>query len=202
MILRFLIITALSLLWSTKSFCNEIQIFGDSIFNTRNKGVRNELQKMTNKHIPDHSQTGKWVWEIKNQYLRAGKEGLRTVILNGGGNDMFGSNCRPFSDRCKEALKNAVINLEEIFDIIAEEGREHIIFLGGHYTMGWNGGYENAVDLCYEYVIPVCENAKIRCTLIDLREQFKGRSDWLEWDGIHPNDQGVKKISERIFEHL
>ena len=202
MTFRLIILMALSLLWSDKSFSNEIQIFGDSIFATRNKGVRNELQKLTNTHIPDHSQTGKWVWEIKKQYLQAKKDGLRTVILNGGGNDMFGSDCRSVSGRCKEALKNAVANLKELFDIIAGEGRDRIIFLGGHYTMGWNGGYENAVDLCYEHVIPVCENAKIRCTLIDLREQFKGHSDWLEWDGIHPNDQGVKKISERIFEQL
>lgn len=198
----FKILSFLMLFWSADSFCNEIQIFGDSIFATRNKGVRNELQKLTHTNIPDHSQTGKWVWEIKNQYLQANKDGMRTVILNGGGNDMFGSNCRPVSDNCKQALSNAVVNLEELFNIIAEDGREHIIFLGGHYPMGWNGGYENAVDLCYQQVIPICENSQVKCTLIDLRDQFKGHSDWLDWDGVHPNDTGVKKISERIFEVL
>lgn len=202
MTVKLMTVTILLLLFGSDGFSNEIQIFGDSIFATRNKGVRNELQKLTDTHIPDHSQTGKWVWEIKNQYLQTNKDGLQTVILNGGGNDMFGSNCRPVSDGCREALENAIVNLRELFNIIAEEGREHIIFLGGHYTMGWNGGYEDAVDLCYQHVLPVCENSKIKCTLIDLREQFEGRSDWLDWDGIHPNDVGVRKIAERIFEAL
>ena len=193
------------LLMGISSICKAtpIQIFGDSIFATRNKGVRTQLQHMTGQAIADYSQTGKWAWEIKNQYIYADKTDMHTVILDGGGNDLFGSNCRyNISSQCRQNLINASLAIRDLFDIIANENRQHIIFVGGHYPLGRRNGYNQAVDFCYDLITPICEQAKIPCTLIDLRHQFEGHADWLEWDGVHPNGVGVTKIAERIFEKL
>lgn len=191
------------LLFSTCGLGNEIHIFGDSIFATQDKGIRRELQNITGYAIADHSQTGKWVWEIKEQYLANRDSDLHTAVIDGGGNDMFGSNCKNnVSDQCKQAFNNASNILTELYQIMYEDGVSCIVYLGGHYPMGWSAGYDQAVDYAYDVLSPICEKSPVPCYSVDIREQFKGQSGWFNWDGVHPNNVGVRKMAERIAAHL
>ena len=179
-----------------------IRIYGDSIFNTRNKGVRRELEYKLGQRVEDYSKTGAWAWEIRKLYESRQPEKTDVLILDGGGNDMVGAGCRPFSDRCKRAMADAVRNIEGIIRHarINQHANLKIIVLGGHYPQGWNAGYEGAVNYAYEKMAPVCDEWNTRCTLLDIRGLLK--SNMLEWDGIHPNEAGIRLIAEMIYAEI
>ncbi len=192
----------LVLLFFISSFClgNEIHIFGDSVFDTQDRGIHRELQSLTGTQITDHSKSGTWMNEIRDSYLRyRDDDDLKIVVIDGGGNDMLGSNCRGFSEECKMAIDNAIIIIANLFKTMEEDGVEQIIYLGGYYFSGWQAGYNSVVDYSFEQLTPVCD--EVSCTLIDPREDFKDTSH-ISWDGIHPSGKGVRRLAELIYEAL
>lgn len=179
-------------------------IFGDSIFATLNHRIKNLLENKSGKQIADHSESGKWALEIKNQYINSRSQKPEVVIMDGGGNDVLGNsnNCKSFNEKCKIVVKNAVQMIKDTFDMMAEDGVKYIFFLGSHYPRGWSNGYDLVVDYGYTLTEPLCRDSVVPCKLIDPREKFNTTANVLEWDGVHPNNLGTEILASMIYENL
>lgn len=180
---------------------NTIHMFGDSVFETQGKGVHRELQNITGQSISDHSKGGTWMGTIVESYHRYKDDDLKIVVMDGGGNDMTGSNCKNFSEQCRNAMDNAIQIVADIIPVMEEEGIEKLIFVGGYYFTGWQAGYDHVVDYCYEKLQPICDSSEI-CTLVDPREDFRNNGHFIGWDGVHPTGAGVRRLAELIYESM
>ena len=179
-----------------------VQMFGDSIFATSDHRIGKQLAGLANVTIADHSVSGSVVSQIRDQYLSHRSEQIRTVILDGGGNDILGNkgNCQnKLNDACKSLIKKVVDVVKETFSHMANDGIHQIVYLGCHYPMGWNAGFNQAVDYSYPLLADACYFSPVPCILVDPRQTFKDRSDLLEWDGIHPNWNGTDVMAKLIW---
>lgn len=178
-----------------------IHIFGDSIFTTSNHRIKTVLEQHLKKSITDHSVAGSWTKEIKQQYTNVRNQNIEISIMDGGGNDVFGnsSDCKAFNDKCKQVVLRGIQNHRDSFEMMAQDGVHSIVFLGCHYTQGWNGGYDKAIDYSYFLLEELCSNSIVPCALVDPREKFKTTKGLLEWDGTHPNYEGTKVLADMIF---
>lgn len=182
-----------------------IHMFGDSIFATLNHRIKSLLENKIGQKIADHSQTGKWAWEVKNQYIANRNQKPQIIVMDGGGNDILGTSwdCKRFTEKCKNVVKNAANNIEATFKLMAEDGVKHILFMGCHYTRNQNSGYDPVVDYSYTtFLFPICSASKVPCQIVDPREKIKAASNSLEWDGVHPNQVGTQILADLIFEKL
>jgi lysophospholipase L1-like esterase len=181
-----------------------IRIFGDSIFATSNHRIRTVLEQHLKKSLTDYSVSGSWTKDIKEQYIKARDQKVQIVIMNGGGNDVFGnsSDCRALNDKCKQVVANGLQNHKESFNMIEEDGVHNIVFLGFHYTTGLNGGYGKVIDYTYPLLEELCDTSNVPCILVDPREKFKNTGGLLEWDGTHPNYEGTKILADMIFDKM
>ena len=137
-------------------------IMGDSIF-ALNGEIERELERQTGIDIHSRARlfarflkrTG-MVPPIPKQY----KSGYRTVIMDGGGNDVLIGNdeqCRePVNKGCKQLFQVFIASLGEFFTRIAADGVESVVFLGyyhpganfAHLYKGMDHGMERLIDLC------------------------------------------------------
>jgi len=181
-----------------------IQIFGDSIFATSNHRIKSILEGLAKVSIKDSSVSGSKTNEISEQYRQARGESIKTVIRDGGGNDVFGDsdNCRAFNDACKRVVDEGMKNYKKDFTMMTEDGVHNIILLGFHYPQGWMSGFEKVIDYTMPLIENLCEDSVVPCVLIDPREKFKSTGGLLEWDGVHPNAKGCQVMAEMIFEKM
>ena len=112
-----------------------IQIFGDSIFATSNHRIKSILEGLAKVSIKDSSVSGSKTNEISEQYRQARGESIKTVIRDGGGNDVFGDsdNCRAFNDACKRVVDEGMKNYKKDFTMMTEDGVHNIILLGSEH---------------------------------------------------------------------
>lgn len=179
-----------------------VQMFGDSIFATSDHRIGKQLASLAGVTITDHSVSGAIISQIRDQYLSHRSEQIRTVILDGGGNDILGNkgNCQnKLNDACKAIIKKAVDVVREAFSTMADDGVHQVIYLGCHYPMGWNSGFGQAVDYGYTLLSDACYRSPVPCLLVDPRNTFKDHSDLLEWDGVHPNWNGTDVMAKLIW---
>lgn len=181
-----------------------VQIFGDSIFATSNHRIRAVLESLTHLKIKDSSVSGAVTKEITEQYRRSRSENIKTVIRDGGGNDVFGKgeDCKAFNEACKKVVENGLKNYEEDFAMMTEDGVHNIILLGFHYPTGWMAGYDKVIDYTMPLIQEICDGSSIPCQLVDPRKKFRETSGLLEWDGVHPNMEGGKVMAQMIFEKM
>lgn len=182
-----------------------VRIFGDSIFTSGGNMIKQELEPLIKKTITSHAVAGTVMNQIKDQYFNSKAQGMRTVIFDGGGNDVLGArgDCQSqFSPRCKGIIDGIGSTAKALFEDMAKSGVTNIVYLSCYYPINWNNGFVQAVDYGYEVVKKACEDSKAPCTIIDPRASFKGRNDLIEWDGIHPNRGGAALIAKLIWEGM
>ncbi|MBF0440993.1 MAG: SGNH/GDSL hydrolase family protein [Oligoflexales bacterium] len=180
-----------------------IRIFGDSIFTTSDHRIKKQLESLASISITDHAVGGAIMSQIKDQYIANRTQKIKTVIMDGGGNDILGNkgNCQnQMNDTCKSLIKSIVDTLRGIFELMKEDGVHQIVFLGCHYPMGWNGGFEQSVDYGHTLLEVACSESTVPCMVVDPRQTFKNKSDLLEWDGVHPNWNGTAVMAKLIWD--
>ncbi len=180
-------------------------LFGDSIFTTSDHRIRRQLESLAAITIQDHAAGGAVMSQIRDQYKSFRTQKIRTVLMDGGGNDILGNagSCKnQLSDACRSIIKGLVTNLEELFAMMREDGVHQIVFLGCHYPTGWNAGFEQAVDYGYTLLAVACGSSAVPCLLVDPRQTIKNGANLLEWDGVHPNWNGTAVLAQLVWDEM
>jgi len=198
MFLRYAILIYL-LCKSSFGFAEYVMI-GDSIFVHRGEEIKRNLEISKKIKITNYAKTGSWMKEIVVQYSKARKAYNDVVIMDGGSNNILGDsgNCRGNpNDACKSHLERISIEFKNLLETMEKDGIAMVFYLGPYYGSGWNGSnYEKSIDMGSDLIRSVCNDSKIDCCFIDPRKVMTGNVR--EWDGIHPNAEGVKILSEII----
>lgn len=193
----------LSFLISSMAF-SETYMVGDSIFAHRGGEVRRLIEADKSIAISSSAVTGARFWQIVKQFDDSRAGFGDTIIMDGGGNDIFGNSsvCRNTrTERCKYIIEDISRQFSSLLIRMRERGVGKIVFLTPYYTIGRIGsGYERAVDYGIDLFIPICSQAPIECSIVDARPLMKGPV--YEWDGVHPNQNGTRILASAIASTL
>lgn len=173
-------------------------IIGDSMFAGGSTIPSLLIQWSGDKEIENYARVGAslidgWVLSIPKQYeLIPDKSNISTLIMDGGGNDVFSlrRDCAIFNQKCKDRIHESI----GILDVFLENvSAQNIIYLGFYYARGMN----QAVDEGMEALSQVCrEDDVIPCFLVDPRNF----SLPLGWDGVHPTNEGYQRLATAIWD--
>lgn len=185
-------------------------IVGDSIF-ALSGDIHEYLEEDLDENIDTHARSGCQVnggslicssrYTIPNQYDNADKDGIDTVIMNGGGNDFLigeGGDCT--TDACvEEVLMGIEQTLAGMYEDMENDGIEEIIFLGYYNTGDAEQDQINELSTGYKM-----ENyPQMGVKFIDTRQAFEGNeSEYISSDGIHPTAEGSRVLADLILETL
>lgn len=182
-----------------------IRIFGDSIFTSGGGAIEQELERLMTRTIDSHAVAGTVMAQIRDQYKSQRGQGIRTVIVDGGGNDVLGARgeCQNrMSEGCRNVIDNAAAIARDLFAMMAQDGVANVVHLTCHYPVGWNAGFDQAVDYGYAAIAQACEESGANCVLVDPRTEMRGRNNLFEWDGIHPNRAGAQVMASLIWDKI
>ena len=134
-----------------------------------------------------------WVMSIPDQYEKNKVQGTTTIIMDGGGNDVFSikSDCTMVNDNCKTTLDLITLILKDLFAQMRSDGVEYIIYTGVYEITG----LEQAIDYGCTKIGDVCKISE-KCYFVDMRNETINTG----WDGVHPTNEGFVKIANRIWE--
>lgn len=143
-------------------------------------------------------------YTIPNQFERANKRGIETVIMNGGGNDFLlgdGAGCgAATSSACQEVLMAVEETIDGLFSDIQSEGITEIVYLGYFATTASSGNNDlNDYSMNYKAANYPMKGVKF----VDTRASFAGNeSSYIISDGIHPSAAGSRVLANLILEAL
>lgn len=208
---------AISLLFSTTALAvnpgtgsPDTMILGDSIFALSgdiHRYLESDLKKTINTHARSGCQlTGGNIlcsrrYSVESQYSSASKKGIKTVIFNGGGNDIQLNNCRPSLSRCMPLLNDLENRIATLVQQMHSDGIEQIIFLGYYNAVG---GAENLHEINnYSMNYKTGAYPGLGVTFVDVRSAFAGNeSRYITRDGIHPTAAGSRVLADLIIKAL
>lgn len=148
----------------------------------------------------DESISGTWIGNgaansIPSQY-RDHSDGIRFVLMNGGGNDCW-------QGGTEQDRNNALDAASELFDDMAENGVEKIVYffypdpIGGQYA-----SLTACLDLLRPDMKALCDGlVSPECHWVDLRDTWDGHPEYTS-DGIHVAGPGNVPTATAIFEAM
>lgn len=185
-------------------------IVGDSIF-ALSGDIHEYLEADLDENIDTHARSGCQVnggslicsrrYSIPNQYENADKDGIETVIMNGGGNDFLigeGGDCT--TEACvEEVLMGIEQTLAGMYNDMQNDGIDEIVFLG-YYNLG-DPEQDPINNLSMSYKMENYPQMGVK--FIDTRPSFEGNeSEYISSDGIHPTAAGSRVLADLILETL
>lgn len=186
-------------------------IIGDSIF-ALSGDIHRYLQNDLNETINTYARSGCQMnggniicssyYSVPRQYSRASKRGIKTVIMNGGGNDFLlgdGAGCGAV-ENCLEVLFAVEETISGLVDDMHSDGIQKIIFLGYYSTTASSGN--NALnDYSMNYKAANYPSMGVR--FVETRPAFRGNeSRYITSDGIHPTAAGSRVLATLIRQAL
>jgi lysophospholipase L1-like esterase len=197
------ILSLLIFFYAQSSFADYVMI-GDSLFVHRNQEIKSQIESSQHIKITNHAVTGHWFKQIVKQYKQANIKVDDTIIMDGGGNDIMGNagNCRnKMNKNCINQVDEISIQFKELLDLMLNNMIFKVYYLSCYHTTGWQGsGYDQVIDYGVEKMKSICADHLVQCIFIDTRSKMTG--DVFEWDGVHPNQRGVRILSDLILEAL
>ena len=181
----------------------QVIILGDSIFALSGE-IRKELAQLSSLDIESYARNGALMKNIVKQYGKARKNlSARTIIMNGGGNDVLANlrECQELSDKCKEAIDEAIDHGYEVVDKMEADGIDNIVYLGYYYTKVLGNGLNDANDYAMEKIITFCQSISIDCHVVDTRKRLRMRG-YRKLDGIHPTDRASRIMARMIWDTM
>lgn len=145
----------------------------------------------------DKSVSGTWIGDGKSNSIpkqyENNKNGVRFVLMNGGGNDCWQGG--QASDRT-----NALNAAEALFGLMAENGVEKIVYF--FYPDPIGGSFAN-LTACLNLLRPdmkaLCDSqTALECHWVDLRETWNGHPEYTT-DGIHVAGPGNVPTATAIW---
>jgi hypothetical protein len=148
----------------------------------------------------DKSVSGTWIGNgasnsIPAQY-RSNSDGVRFVLMNGGGNDCWQGGM--------ESHRTAALNAAEtLFEDMAENGVEKIVYFFYPDPIGASFASLTAcLDLLRPAMKTLCDELTApKCYWVDLREAWEGHPEYTS-DGIHVAGPGNVPTATAIFESM
>jgi lysophospholipase L1-like esterase len=188
---------------SKTAAANETIIIGDSIF-ALSGVIRDELERLSPLNFNSYARTGAVMSQVVRQYWRSRANGIaKTVIMNGGGNDVLFNrrSCQSFNRRCINEIEDAVDQGSRLASQMADDGVEHIVFVGYYYTSSFASGLDDAIDYAMSRIPSICGSVNIQCEVVDTRDIMAGPGN-RSWDGIHPSTRGSVKIARHLWRRM
>ncbi|MCJ8500401.1 SGNH/GDSL hydrolase family protein [Desulfatitalea alkaliphila] len=153
---------------------------------------------------------------IPKQYNKAIAEGpIRTVILDGGGNDVligaqrdcstsYGTN---LSRACHQVIDNVAAVTRTMLDKMVADGVENIVWQGYYYTD--NDQLWQVLEVSTERAIAdmqrfQAEHPQIKAIYVDVRPYFDKNNArrYTTWDGIHPTKATSETLADVLWEAM
>jgi len=188
----------------------DTMILGDSIF-ALSGDIHENLEADLHENIDTYARSGcqltggnilcSRLYSVENQYARADKSGIRTVVFNGGGNDIQLNSCRPSLSACMPLLNELEDRIATLVQKMRNDGIEEIIFLGYYNAVGSAEDLQDINNYSMNYKAAAYPGMGVK--FIDVRADFAGReSIYITSDGIHPTAAGSRVLSNRILQAL
>lgn len=195
-----------------------VVMLGDSIFALSNEETE-FLEELSGEsyrqyYVSGAEMEGGLVTPIPKQYEKAIKDGaVRTVIMNGGGNDVMISGMMqcmtpygtPLSDACLDILDDVSAATEAMLLKMAADGVQNII---------WQGYYQTTNPLLWqvsEYSNELMRHGlaelqavfpHMKVVFIDVQPYFNKYQaySYTIYDGIHPTTKTSKKLANMVWD--
>lgn len=187
------------ILFILSSITHSQKIFGDGIL-TPTTPIQKYLESLSNQTFENYAVTGAklqpgWVISIPVQYDIHKKPVSSFVLFNGGGNDMFPlqQNCIKKDKICLASIDDLSLILKRLVKEMKTDGVKTIFYLG---PIKYPQLYDS-INYAYYKMNQVCQKND-GCILIDLRDLKIN----LQWDHIHPTNEGYKMIAEYIWYNM
>jgi hypothetical protein len=182
-------------------FIGESFIAASSIPEETTKLARAAGSLAANDSYVDKSVSGTWIGNgagnsIPNQY-RDNSNGVRFVLMNGGGNDCWQGG--------QESHRTAALNAaEELFQDMGENGVEKVVYFFYPDPIGaMHANLKACLDLLRPDMQALCAaQGSPKCYWVDLRETWDGHNDYAQTDGIHVAGPGNAPTAAAIFESM
>lgn len=190
----------------------DVQIIGDSIFDYSGD-IQQVLRDLSGKMYKDRSVSGEKIAGIVNQYDNAAynQPTLKTVIANGGGNDILqGSvDCEsdPLTQSCIDLIDYIADQMETLLEDMYTDGIDDNVWLGYYHLKDSEVEKNEAIDYCYSDVYPgVFSSASLNLYgqggsfLVDPRSDIL--SSHIKSDDIHPTYSGSEIMANLIWDEM
>jgi lysophospholipase L1-like esterase len=146
-----------------------------------------------------------------------GADGIRLVIMTGGGNDILIDNrqCLDFpsvaaiSDECKAVVTQTIDTSRELFQQFVQDGVGAIVYFFYPHLPSFSllgGSHPNTMlDYSLPLVRQSCETfEQLPCYFVDLSPSFDdgsgfARPELISIDGIHPTDPGAVLMADAVW---
>lgn len=135
---------------------------------------------------------------------KRGPEGVKLIIMTGGGNDVLIDNmdCRRLTavnEKCKGVVDRSLAVIKKLFVDMKTAGVQELIYFWYPDLGVQTGKVMN--DYAIPFVQAACEaTTDVRCHFVDTREAFRGHPDWIGPDDIHPTEPGAKVIAGLVWD--
>jgi len=174
-----------------------VNIYGDSLLAPSSSPITHDLSKIYNNTdfnnyaLIGSKMTSGWVKSIPEQYLQHHQPIPKSVIMNGGGGDVFSmkKDCVIFNNKCRVNINHISVLIHDMFSLMTKNGVKNIIYLGYYH----NGDLNKAVDYGSEKILEVC-NPINNCYFVDLRNVSISTTI----DNIYPDKHGYHMIIKAI----
>lgn len=184
----------------------DTMIIGDSVF-ALSGDIHKFLERDLNKKIDTHARSGCQMIggnvlcprtsAIPRQYANASKRGIKTVIFNGGGNDIQLNSCAPSLTRCMTLLNSLETEIATLVRQMKADGIQNIIFLGYYNASGDKANLREINEYSMNYKARNYPAMGVK--FVDVRAAFNGNEgSYLLRDGIHPTATGSQVLADLI----
>ena len=155
------------------------------------------------------------IFPIPGQYAdeRNSDGHIKTVIMDGGGNDVLVGNrscidneAPPGNKSCVDTINRAMAAAKTLLAKMASEGVENVVyFFYPHLPGGDLGGKKELENATIDYAIPLvkktCEDAPVNCFFVDTRGLFGDAVSDFQ-DGVHPTIVNNNKIAGAVWKTM
>jgi len=151
---------------------------------------------LTNRAVVGAGMRNGWVAPIPSQYYGYTGSVPRTVLMDGGGNDVFSvqDQCSVFSDECRAVLDEVNRIFRDLLTAMGQGGVEDVLFLGPYYV---RDSLRRAIDYGVNKMKDGCTNTTLpTCHFVDVRNMTFP----LGWDNVHPTEEGYLKMATAIWD--
>lgn len=197
-----------------------VVMLGDSIFALSDEETQflEELSGVSYRHyyVSGAEMEGGLVTSIPEQYEKAIRDGaVRTVIMNGGGNDVLISGRKecstpygtPLSEDCLDIIDDVKAASEAMLLKMAADGVRNIIWQGYYHSKNSNfwqvSEYTNTVTkqglVEFQATFP-----HMKVIFVDIQPYFNKyqSSQYTIFDGIHPTAKTSEKLANLVWDAM
>ncbi len=193
-----------------------VQIVGDSVFDLSGD-IQKQLKVLSGDTYKDRSVSGAKIAAIQSQLNSAlGRTTLRTVIADGGANDILqGSmdcDSDPLTQGCLDVLNYVGDKMEVMINAMYNKSPNDCVWLGYYHVKGSEIEKNEAIDYTYDWLYPgifpsffstypaVFIGTDYKALLVDSRPNIL--PSHIKSDDIHPTTAGSNILAGLIWDAM